>query len=122
MRNSLRLKAVAVSLAFCAAVAFSVSSISAYSGGPNVFTGPDLTIGSTGTYVAELQGLLTELGYLSVPTGVPFGYFGSLTQGALGRYQAALGVSPTAGYFGPLTKSAMSNAFSSRGWVTLLYR
>jgi peptidoglycan hydrolase-like protein with peptidoglycan-binding domain len=119
MKNASKLAAAA--LIFGAAIAFPASSALAYSGGPNVFTGPDLTVGSRGTYVTELQGLLIELGYLSVPAGVPLGYFGSLTQAALGRYQAALGVSPTAGYYGPLTKAAMSAAFSSRGWVALLY-
>ena len=120
MKNT-KLKYIASVITLSAALALPISSAVAYSGGPNIFTGPDMTIGSTGPYVTELQGLLSELGYLSVPQGIPLGYFGSMTQEALARYQATLGVTPAAGYFGPITKSAMSTSFASRGWVTLLY-
>lgn len=87
---------------------------------PNILIGQDMTVGSTGQGVAVLQSLLSELGYLSVPAGVPFGYFGSLTQNAVARYQAAMNVSPAAGYFGPITKASMRSDFSSHGWLRLL--
>ena len=87
---------------------------------PNILIGPDLSLGSTGQNVVTLQGLLSELGYLNVPTGVPLGYYGSLTRGAVGRYQADLNVYPTAGYYGSLTKRAMRSDFERHGWTKLL--
>ncbi len=86
----------------------------------NILSGRDMTIGSTGQDVVVLQGLLSELGYLEVPRGVPLGYFGQLTQGALARYQSAQGVFPASGYFGPLTKIAMHSHFNSQNWLSLL--
>lgn len=87
---------------------------------PDIFSGRDMYIGVSGTDVTMLQGLLSELGYLTVPQGVPLGYFGSLTQSALAQYQASIGVINT-GYYGPLTKDAMKSHFASRGWLELLY-
>lgn len=87
---------------------------------PNILIGPDLSLGSTGPHVVMLQGLLSELGYLTVPTGVPLGYYGSMTRGAVGKYQANLNVSPTAGYYGSLTKNAMRSDFRAHGWTKLL--
>lgn len=87
---------------------------------PNILVGSDMTIGSTGSGVVVLQGLLAEQGYLTVPMGVPLGYYGSLTRDAVARYQASRGVSPTAGYFGPATRDAMETHFASRGWLSLL--
>ena len=87
---------------------------------PNILVGSDMTIGSTGPSVVMLQGLLAEQGYLTVPMGVPLGYYGSLTRDAVARYQAARGVSPTAGYFGPRTRSAMEKHFESHGWLDVL--
>ncbi len=86
----------------------------------DVFSGRDLYQGTTGTDVMYLQALLSEQGYLNVPVGVPLGYFGSLTQSALARYQASIGVSPALGYFGPVTKARMSKVFLDRGWLALL--
>ena len=86
----------------------------------NVLVGNNLTVGSRGSDVATLQGLLSELGYLNVPFGVPFGYFGPLTRTAVAKYQTALGVTPAAGYFGPITRAAMRSQFSSHNWLTLL--
>ncbi|HRZ34726.1 MAG TPA: peptidoglycan-binding protein, partial [Candidatus Paceibacterota bacterium] len=70
----------------------------------------DLTIGSTGSDVAELQAFLVSKGYLVMPAGVSMGYFGSLTQAALASYQAASGIAPAAGYFGPITRAAVMAA------------
>jgi hypothetical protein len=71
-------------------------------GSPYMFSS-DLTIGSTGPDVVELQTVLVAKGYLTIPTGVSMGYFGTLTQAALASMQAAVGISPAAGYFGPIT-------------------
>ena len=79
----------------------------------------DLSFGSTGKGVEELQGILSELGYLHVPVTVPFGYFGPLTQRALAEYQADLMVPPT-GYFGQMTRDRMTSSFAAHGWLALL--
>ncbi len=72
-----------------------------------VFTS-DLTLGSTGAQVTRLQQFLVTNGYLVMPTGVAYGYFGTLTQAALSRFQAAQSISPTAGYFGPITRARIN--------------
>jgi len=87
---------------------------------PNILTGQNLTMGSTGENVVVLQGLMSELGYLNIPSGVPFGYYGSLTRDAVARYQSSTNVSPAVGYYGALTKVSMYNDFSNRGWLQLL--
>lgn len=66
----------------------------------------DLTIGSTGAQVTELQTFLVQQGHLVMPVGVAYGYFGTLTQGALASWQAANGVAPAAGYWGPISRAA----------------
>jgi peptidoglycan hydrolase-like protein with peptidoglycan-binding domain len=68
----------------------------------------DLRIGSTGSDVVSLQTYLESKGFLTMPAGVSKGYFGGLTQSALARYQASVGISPAAGYFGPITRSDVS--------------
>lgn len=78
-----------------------------------IFTS-DLTIGSTGNEVVQLQQFLVSRGFLTMPPGVAFGYFGSLTQTAVARFQAAEGISPTAGYFGPITRTRV-NAIITAG-------
>ncbi len=69
----------------------------------------DLTLGSTGADVVSLQTFLEAKGFLTIPVGTSKGYFGTLTQSALGRYQAANGIAPTAGYFGPVTRAKVSS-------------
>ncbi len=69
----------------------------------------DLTIGSTGSDVAELQAFLVSKGFLVMPVGVTPGYFGALTQAAVARYQVANGIVPPAGYFGPLTRASVAS-------------
>lgn len=63
----------------------------------------DLTLGSTGADVTSLQNWLISNGY-TIPAGAT-GYFGTQTQAAVARYQAANGIAPAAGYFGPLTRT-----------------
>src|SRR5262249_20448076 len=70
----------------------------------------DLTVGSSGADVTSLQQLLISKGYLAI--AAPTGYFGSLTQSAVAKWQAAVGLSPAAGYFGPKSR-AFVNAMSS---------
>lgn len=86
----------------------------------NILTDSNLTVGMTGQKVVVLQGLLQEMGYLTMPAGVSMGYFGSVTKDAVARYQSALNVAPAVGYFGPTTKIAMHQQFQSRGWLTML--
>ncbi len=69
----------------------------------------NLTIGSKGADVTALQTILVSKGHLTMPAGVAMGYFGPLTQAALGKYQAAVGISPTAGYFGPRTRAYVNS-------------
>lgn len=66
----------------------------------------DLQIGSKGVDVTGLQTWLVAKGYLTMPKGVAYGYFGGLTKAALQKYQKANGVSAT-GYFGPKTRATI---------------
>ncbi|MBI4093231.1 MAG: peptidoglycan-binding protein, partial [Candidatus Kerfeldbacteria bacterium] len=68
----------------------------------------DLTLGSTGDDVVALQTLLVSKGHLVMPVGVAMGYFGNLTKAAVSAWQAASGISPTAGYFGPKSRAAVN--------------
>jgi peptidoglycan hydrolase-like protein with peptidoglycan-binding domain len=68
----------------------------------------DLTIGSTGSEVVALQTFLESKGHLVMPVGVAKGYFGSLTQSALAKYQMSKGITPAVGYFGPITRAAVN--------------
>jgi peptidoglycan hydrolase-like protein with peptidoglycan-binding domain len=67
---------------------------------------PNLTVGSTGSEVTSLQQALVSQGHLVMPTGVPMGFFGPLTQAAVAKWQAASGVSPAVGYWGPISRAA----------------
>lgn len=66
----------------------------------------DMTIGSTGNDVMELQKRLRALGFFTYPTDT--GYFGPLTQAAVKLYQASKGIITT-GYVGPLTRGALNS-------------
>jgi peptidoglycan hydrolase-like protein with peptidoglycan-binding domain len=97
---------------------FSVSQ--AHADTQNITVSPNMTIGSTGANVVTLQALMSELGYLNVPMGIPFGYYGTMTKNAVAAYQANLNVSPAVGYYGPVTKIALFTDFNSHGWTHLL--
>src|SRR3989344_5717962 len=82
----------------------------------------DLTAGVTGDDVKCLQQYLNSAGnkVASSGAGSPGSettYFGSLTKAAVGAWQAANGVSPTAGYFGAKSR-AKYDALMASGPVT----
>ena len=68
----------------------------------------DLTIGSKGADVIALQDVLISKGFLTMPAGVAKGYFGTLTQGAVSKWQASAGITPAAGYVGPKSRAALN--------------
>jgi hypothetical protein len=70
----------------------------------------DLTLGSTGPDVTALQQMLVAKGFLIMPEGVSFGYFGDLTRQALSKWQYANGIFPSAGYWGPLSRAKYANS------------
>ncbi|MCR4325600.1 MAG: sortase [Patescibacteria group bacterium] len=61
--------------------------------------------GAEGADVVSLQTILEEKGFLTIPPGVAYGYFGPLTRAAVAKYQTANNISPPVGYFGPLTRA-----------------
>src|SRR5581483_7883358 len=65
----------------------------------------NLTVGSRGADVVALQQMLVAHGFLVMPAGVAFGYFGTLTRAAVAAFQASVNISPAAGYFGPITRA-----------------
>lgn len=67
----------------------------------------NLTIGSRGDEVVELQQVLMTGGHLKIAAAT--GYFGPLTLAAVKLYQAAHGV-PATGFVGPLTRAALNAA------------
>jgi hypothetical protein len=69
----------------------------------------DLTLGSKGADVTALQQTLVKGGFLSMPAGVAYGYFGSLTKTAVTAWQKSVGVSGT-GYFGPKSRVAIGGS------------
>ena len=67
----------------------------------------NLTVGSRGADVSALQQALIDGGYLTAVTA-PTGYFGAATKAAVSAWQAAVGISPTAGYFGPVSRAYLN--------------
>jgi peptidoglycan hydrolase-like protein with peptidoglycan-binding domain len=70
----------------------------------------DLTLGISGLDVKALQKFLNANGFVLTPSGAgspgqETDYFGSLTQAALSKFQAANNISPASGYFGPVTRA-----------------
>ena len=87
-----------------------MAQLAALQGGANANTSytftQNLTVGSTGADVTSLQQFLVGGGYLNMPTGVSYGYFGPLTKAAVASWQAAKGISPAVGYWGPISRAA----------------
>src|SRR3989344_5876440 len=74
----------------------------------------NLGYGNSGSDVLSLQQFLNSHGFTIAESGPgspgnESDYFGSLTRVALAEFQAANGITPSAGYFGPLTR-AKANA------------
>jgi len=83
----------------------------------------DLTLGSTGPDAKALQQFLNGQGYLVAQSGAGSAgneteYFGSLTQAALAKFQAAKGISPAVGYFGPITRNYIATNYAGSGTGT----
>jgi len=76
----------------------------------------DLTVGSTGSAVTALQTFLIGQGDLVLAT--PTQYFGPMTQKALGKFQAAHGITPSVGYFGPKTRAFVNSMSTSTTTTT----
>ena len=73
----------------------------------------NLTIGSIGEAVRQLQIFLNNSGYTVAQTGAgspgnETAYFGELTRQALIRYQQANNITPASGYFGPITRAQVN--------------
>jgi hypothetical protein len=65
----------------------------------------NLTLGSRGTDVTELQKRLAAEGFLSV---APTGYFGAMTKTAVIAYQKSHKISPASGYVGAMTRAELN--------------
>ncbi len=76
----------------------------------------DLTVGSRGAQVTELQKFLIAQGDLVLAT--PTQYFGPMTQAALAKFQAAKGITPSVGYFGPKTRAFIASMTSTTTTTT----
>ncbi|MDB5266654.1 MAG: hypothetical protein JWN89_469 [Parcubacteria group bacterium] len=75
----------------------------------SVSRSPDLTLGSRGAAVVELQKFLISQNKgsasFTLSTAGATGLFGQMTRSALAEFQQRAGISPALGYFGPLTKA-----------------
>ena len=79
----------------------------------------DLELGSKGADVTELQKVLVAGGYLVMPQGVAYGYFGSVTKTAVMKYQKAKGLTPVAGYVGAKTRAVLNASVVSTVQTTV---
>lgn len=68
----------------------------------------DAGMGSRGEHVIAIQKFLIEKGFLTLPTGAVYGYYGMMTKKAVMAYQESVGVNPT-GFFGPKTRMMMQD-------------
>lgn len=96
------------------------AQLAALSGGQqNTNTGyqftRNLTLGSTGADVNQLQNVLKAGGYLNIAATTQL--FGPMTKAALVGWQKAMGITPTSGYFGPLSRAKMNGGNVGGGVV-----
>ena len=82
----------------------------------------NLTLGSTGADVKELQKFLNAKGFVvsasgAGSVGLESTYFGGLTKAALAKFQAANAISPAVGYFGPITRAKVNSMGGGGGVV-----
>lgn len=71
----------------------------------------NLTIGSFGLDVLNLQNLLEQFGFGDF---VPTGYFGKKTQEAVIKFQASNQIMPSYGFFGEKTRGLMNEILANR--------
>lgn len=72
----------------------------------------DLSIGSTGSDVSQLQDMLAGDGFLSASST---GFFGQLTASALGEFQAHFGIASSTGVLGPITRNFINGRCGGQG-------
>jgi peptidoglycan hydrolase-like protein with peptidoglycan-binding domain len=87
-------------------------------GSETVVNQPALRVGSSGLRVEELQNRLKAMGYFDGPVT---GYYGSITQDAVMRYQRARGLSAT-GVADSNTLNLMAQSKASRRFVVVVPR
>ncbi|MEZ4156352.1 MAG: peptidoglycan-binding protein [Candidatus Paceibacterota bacterium] len=80
----------------------------------------DLTVGSQGQDVMDLQKAMNAMGFTVSTSGAGSAgaestYFGAKTQAAVAAWQAANAVAPAAGYFGPKSRAAYAASCSTTG-------
>jgi len=73
----------------------------------------NLTVGSKGEDVKQLQSVLIAGGYLKI--AAPTSYFGPATKAAVIAWQKAVGISPTSGYVGALSRAKLNGSSSTGG-------
>lgn len=86
----------------------------------------NLTVGSTGNDVKELQKFLNMSADTKVSAsgagspGNESTYFGPATRAALAKFQVKYGITPAAGYFGPITRAKVNSMNTGTGTGTTL--
>ena len=87
-------------------------------GGSNGSTGSynfakNLTVGSKGDDVKQLQSILITGGYLKI--AAPTSFFGPMTKTAVVAWQKAVGITPTSGYVGALSRAKLNGSSTAGG-------
>jgi hypothetical protein len=105
---------VQASLTGSPVVATSGASASSSSVPASLLSSSDLTVGSTGAAVKDLQKFLNANGFAVAASGVgslgnESTYFGNATKAALAKWQAAMGITPASGYFGAKSRAKLSS-------------
>jgi hypothetical protein len=95
------------------------SQLASVSGGSSMSSGytfnANLTVGSTGTDVMNLQKVLNSSSDTRVAAsgvgspGSESSYFGALTKAAVIKFQNKFGITPAAGYVGPITRAKLNS-------------
>ncbi len=67
----------------------------------------DMKVGSKINDVSTVQAFLVGRGYLTMPAGVGYGYFGPATKNAVIKYQKSVGLTAE-GFVGPLTRAQLN--------------
>ena len=75
----------------------------------------DMGLGASGSQVVSLQQFLVSKGFLVMPAGVAYGYYGNLTALSVKKFQATYAISST-GFVGPMTRTKLN---SLRGTVAI---